>query len=216
LLVGHYGGYVAVGQYSIAEKFVSATRPFFRIMTDTFLPRVAYYAQRDPRAGIRLICISLSSCVVGAAISLSLFMLAPYIVTLIFGEAFAGAVPIVRLMSVIPMMINLNLCTSNLYMFNYGHERAWSSLLATSLLVFLAVAFVLLIFLPNAAIAVALALIAKEAVVLCVSAWFFVIFGLSGEKKPGVRTTDLVSTGVVFDWLRGTRSQSINSTPNVK
>ncbi|HQT80463.1 MAG TPA: oligosaccharide flippase family protein, partial [Rhodopila sp.] len=52
LLVQHFGGYVAAGQYSVAEKFVSATRPFFRVLSDTFLPRVAFYARHDPGAGL--------------------------------------------------------------------------------------------------------------------------------------------------------------------
>ncbi|MBV8661647.1 MAG: oligosaccharide flippase family protein, partial [Hyphomicrobiales bacterium] len=46
-LVEHFGGFAVAGQYSIAEKFVSATRPFFRMMSETFLPRVAYYAKHD-------------------------------------------------------------------------------------------------------------------------------------------------------------------------
>ena len=54
-LVGHFSGYIAAGEYSIAEKFVSATRPFFRVMSDTFLPRVAFQARHDPEAGLTLI-----------------------------------------------------------------------------------------------------------------------------------------------------------------
>jgi O-antigen/teichoic acid export membrane protein len=41
-LVGHLAGYVAAGQYSVAEKFVSAVRPLFRVVLETLLPRVAY------------------------------------------------------------------------------------------------------------------------------------------------------------------------------
>ena len=184
LLVGHYGGYTAAGQYSIAEKFIHATRPFFKIMCDTFLPRVAFYALHDPKAGLRLIWISLSTCAVGASLSVGLFVLAPYVISLIFGDLFAGAVPIVRLMSIIPLLVNLNLCTLNLYMFNYGHERAWSSLILASLLMFLVVAYLLLLALSNAAIAVAVAVITKEAIVLVVSAGFFSLLGSPTRKLP--------------------------------
>jgi O-antigen/teichoic acid export membrane protein len=212
LLIGHFGGYAAAGQYSIAEKFISSTRPFFRVMTDTLLPRVAFYARHDPNAGLRLIWVSLSTCVVGAALSLGLFILTPYVIPLIFGDSFTGAIPIVRLMSIVPLLINLNMCTSNLYMFNYGHERAWSSLVAGSLLVFLSVSYLLLLTLSNAATAVAIAVIAKEAVVLLVSAGFFLIFG--AVRAPPYAGATIV--GGVPAWLRVGRSGSVGSASNIK
>jgi O-antigen/teichoic acid export membrane protein len=212
LLLGHFGDYVAVAQYSIAEKFVSATRPFFRVMSDTFLPRVAFYARHDPEAGVRLIWISLSTGVVGATLSLGLFFLAPYGITMLFGNSFAGAVPIVRLMSVVPLLINLNTCTSNLYMFNYGHDRAWSSLVAGSLLVFITVAYLLLLSLPNAATAVAIAVVAKEAVVLFVSAGFFFIFGLTHRGPP----PGIAATRGAPALLRAVRPGPVGSASNLK
>ena len=180
LLVQHVGGYAAAGQYSVAEKFVSATRPFFRILSDTVLPRVAFHARHDPKAGLRLIRLSLSTLVVGATFSLGLFLVAPLIITRIFGESFAGAIPIVRLLAVVPLLLNVNTCTSNLYMFNYGHERAWSILNLASLTALLAVAFLLLHVLPDAGMAVSIAVVAKEAVVVVVSVGFLLVFGTSG------------------------------------
>jgi O-antigen/teichoic acid export membrane protein len=181
-LVEHFAGYVAAGQYSVAEKFVGATRPFFRVISDTFLPRVAYYAHNDPAAGLALIWSSLLTVVVGATLSLGLFFVAPYVIIFFFGDAFSGAIPIVRVMSVIPVLLNINICTSNLYMFNYGHERAWTLLNVSGLLIFLTVAYLLSPDLSNAAIAVAVAVIAKEALVLVVSAGFLLAFG-SGKAR---------------------------------
>lgn len=186
-LVEHFAGYVAAGHYSIAEKFLNATRPFFRAMCDTLLPRVAYCAHHDPQAGLVLIWRSLLTLVVGAALSLSMFFLAPYVILLLFGESFSGAIPIVRVMSVIPILINANTCTSNLYMFNYGHERAWASLNVSGLLIFLAVSFLLSLQLSNAAIAVAIALIARECFVLMVSAGFFLVFGTARARIPATQ-----------------------------
>jgi O-antigen/teichoic acid export membrane protein len=186
-LVEHFAGYVAAGHYSIAEKFVSATRPFFRAMSETLLPRVAYCAHHDPEAGLVLIWRSLLTLVFGAGLSLFLFFLAPYVILLLFGESFSDAIPIVRVMSVIPVLINANTCTSNLYMFNYGHERAWASLNVSGLLIFLAVAYLLSLQLSNAAIAVAIAVIAKECFVLVVSAGFFLVFGTARARIAATR-----------------------------
>lgn len=175
-LVQHFGGFVVAGQYSLAEKFVSTTRPFSRVLSETFLPRVAYHAEHDPAAGIALVRRAGWSLIVSALLSLALFFVAPFVITIIFGTEFAGAVPIVRVMAVMPILLNANLCTSTLYMFNFGHERAWSLLNVTGLATFLAAAFVLGPRLQNAAIAVAVAVVAKEAVVLAVSAVFFLAF----------------------------------------
>ncbi|PDT76879.1 oligosaccharide flippase family protein [Bradyrhizobium sp. C9] len=201
--VEHFSGYVAAGNYSIAEKFVNATRPFFRAMWEALLPRVAYCARHDPEAGLALIRRSLLTLVAGAAFSLFLFFIAPNVILLLFGEGFSGAIPIVRVMSVIPVLINANTCTSNLYMFNYGHERAWATLNVSSLLIFLAVAYLLSQQLSNAAIAVAIALIGRECFVLAVSAGFFLRFGTARAQSPatqgdGKAHTSEVGAGAVL------------------
>lgn len=184
-LVQHFAGYVAAGQFSVAEKFVGATRPFFRVVTETLLPRVAYYARHDPEAGLALIWRSLLTLGFGAAFSLGLFFCAPYVIIPFFGDGFAGVIPIVRAMAVVPLLINANVCLSNLYMFNYGHERAWSRLTVSGLLVFVAFAYLLWPLLANAAIAVAAAVIAKEAVVFVVSGGFFLAYG-TAKVRPNV------------------------------
>jgi hypothetical protein len=76
-LVAHFDGYVIAGQYSVAEKFVSATRPFLRVILETLLPRVAYYVDHDPEAGFAFIWNSSLTLVVGAMLSLFLFLAAP-------------------------------------------------------------------------------------------------------------------------------------------
>ncbi len=190
-------------------------------MVETFLPRVAYLAQHDPAAGLRLIWRSLSTLIVGAALSLFLLVLGPYIIIWFFGAAFAGAIPIVRAMSVIPILLNLNMCTSNLYMFNYGHERAWSSLTVSALLVFLTVAYLLMSYLSNAAMAVAVAIIVKEFVVLVVSAGFFLAFGSARTRASRPETE--YECNRCHDRLHTTGPQctsltfaAINSALNVK
>jgi O-antigen/teichoic acid export membrane protein len=196
-LVGHFADYVAAGQYSVAEKFVSATRPIFRVMSETFLPRVAYYAKHDPAAGLALIWSSLLTLAIGASLSLCLFFLAPYFIIVLFGEEFSGAIPIVRVMSVVPVLVNVNICTSNLYMFNYGHERAWTALTVAGLLIFLAVTYLLSLHLSNPAIAVAIAVIARECTVLVVSAGFFLRFGTAGmHASPTQSVGNAEASGV--------------------
>jgi O-antigen/teichoic acid export membrane protein len=187
-LVEHFSGYVAAGQYSVAEKFVGAARPFLRLVSDTLLPRVAYYAHHDPASGLALIRNSLSTLVVSTALGLCLFFIAPYFIIILFGDDFSNAASLVRAMSVIPVLMNVNLCTSNLYLFNFGHERAWTSLTVAGLLIFLAVAHFLSVCLGDGALAVVLASVAREAVVLVVSTGFF---AFSFIRPQSLRAADL-------------------------
>jgi O-antigen/teichoic acid export membrane protein len=182
-LVQHFAGYVDAGEFAVAEKFVSATRPFVRVIWETFLPRVAYYAHHDPGAGIALIWRSLRTVVVGAALSLGLFFVAPYVIVLLFGEEFRGAVPIVRIMAMIPLLLNINIVTSNLYMFNYGHERAWAALSVAGLAVFLATSYALVSLLPDPDFAVAIGMVGREGLILVVSVTFLLVHG-AGKSAP--------------------------------
>jgi O-antigen/teichoic acid export membrane protein len=219
-LVEHLGGYAAAGQYSIAEKFVGATRPFFRVVSETFLPRVAYYSRHDPAAGIALIWRSFSTLVIGAALSLFLFSIAPLLIIQLFGDGFSGAIPIVRMMSVIPILINANICTSSLYMFNYGHERAWASLTVSGLAIFLAIAYFLSHRLLNPAIAVVVGVIGREGFVFVVSAGFFLTYSAartrvcSTENVGNAETRRIAATSMepsvartVAPWRNQTRTE---------
>jgi O-antigen/teichoic acid export membrane protein len=149
---------------------------------------------------------------IGAALSLGLFFIAPYVIIMFFGKSFAGAIPIVRVMSVIPLLLNISMCTSNLYMFNYGHERAWSALTVASLLVLLVVAYFLTPYVPNAAIALAVAIVAKEIVVCVVSGGYFLIFSASGRPASasfrGVNVAGVAPSVVRADQLRRNQLRS--------
>jgi O-antigen/teichoic acid export membrane protein len=196
-LVEHFAGYVAAGQYSVAEKFVSATRPFLRVVSETLLPRVAYYAQHDPAAGVALIWNSFFTLAIGATLSLGLFFLGPYFIIVLFGDEFLEATTIVRVMSVVPILMNVNICTSNLYMFNYGHERAWTSLSVSGLVIFLTLAYLLSLHFSNPALAVAIAVVVRECAVLVISVSFFLRFGTSkAQVSPTQGTGNAQPSGV--------------------
>lgn len=194
LFIQHYGGYVAAGHYSVAEKFISGTRPFFRILSDTLLPRIAFNARHDPASGIRIVWLSLSSLVVGLGFSLALLIVAPMIIVPIFGESFAGAIPIVRWLAVVPLLINISACASNLFMFNYGYERQWSILNLVSLLLFVTAAYMLLLIRPDPVTAVSLAIVAREGLVSIVSASFLIAYTLCAIRKP-VAAPDVIPAG---------------------
>lgn len=182
-LVAHLSSYYAAGQFSVADKFVAACKPALRIIQETFLPKIAYLAEHDPKAGVALVRRASLSAAIGAVLSLGLFFVAPSVILTIFGPQYAPATWVVRLLSPLPILMNLNIITSNLYMFNFGHERAWAVLTVGGLLVFLAVPFSLDAAFAGATVSVALGLIARQTLVLVVSAAFFFIFGPTRMRR---------------------------------
>jgi O-antigen/teichoic acid export membrane protein len=209
-LVQHFSGYAAAGDYSIAEKFVTAVRALFRVMTETLLPRVAFHARHNPHKGISLIRRSLLTLAVSPVISLGLFFIAPPIIVLVFGDNYAPATPIIRVMAVIPFLLNGTICMANLYMFNYGFERAWSHLSVIGLLVFLVVVYALSLHLANAAVAVALGVVAKEAVVFLVSAAFFVRFEAFRTCRVATAAASIITAGTASPGSAPTVKQARN------
>lgn len=210
MLVQHYGGYASAGYYSLAEKFVNCTRPFFRLLAETLLPRIAFSARHDSAAGLRLVWLSLCSLAFGLGLSLGLLFVAPLVIVPIFGEGFAGAIPIIRVLAVIPFLLNVNVCTSNLFMFNFGFERAWSVLNLASLATFVLTSFLLLSVLSSVTVAIPLAVIAKEVLVLLVSASLLISFTVGELRKPGSASPSntVQAAAAVPAFLRSVRSRS--------
>jgi O-antigen/teichoic acid export membrane protein len=134
---------------------------------------------------LRLVWLSLSTTVIGLGLSLGLLIVAPMVIVPVFGESFAGTIPIVRLLAIVPLLLNLNACTSNLFMFNFGYDRAWSALNVAGLIVFVVASFLMLSVLPSATAAVSLAVVSKEALVFLVSASCLVTFTI-GEMRTSV------------------------------
>jgi O-antigen/teichoic acid export membrane protein len=142
-LVQHFAGFAAAGYYSAAEKLVNVARPMFRVIADFLMPRVAYLASHDPAKGLVVIWKSLWTLIASIALSLILYFNGPYVLIVLFGPQFSDAGEIVRILSVLPVLMNIRLCMADLYMFHYGHDRGWMALTAAGLPIFLVTAFLL-------------------------------------------------------------------------
>ncbi len=187
-LVQHFGGFAAAGHYSAAEKLVGVARPAFRIMADLFMPRVAYLAAHDPDKGIALIGRSLWTLVAGLFLSLFLYVVGPYIVILLFGPEFAGAIRILQILCVVPFIVNIKICMADLYMFNYGFERAWTALIVAGLPAFLTISYLLSRWM-DAQDAVATGFVTSEILIAAVSAGFFIVAVTKRRRSASLAKT---------------------------
>lgn len=184
-LVQHLAGFAAAGHYAVAEKLVGVVRPVFRVILETLMPRVAYLAAHAPAKGIALVRTALLTVLVGIGLTLSLLVAGPAMILLLFGAEFTGSVPILSVLAFTPVLISISLCTLDLYMFHFGHEKAWSRLTVAGLPVFLATSYILS-FWMNGALAVAAGVVASACLVALVSAAFFASALWAGRRNPRV------------------------------
>jgi polysaccharide transporter, PST family len=107
-LLGLFATPAQVGIYSGAEKIMRAAVGLLSPMSQAFFPRSVKYLQKS--AGERsayyrmLVGLFLAVGIIG---SILLYTLAPLSVRLILGPSFNGAVPLLRLMSPIPVFVSL-------------------------------------------------------------------------------------------------------------
>jgi len=186
-LVQQIGGFAAVGQYTVAERLISAARPIFGILQQTLMPRVAYLASHNPAQGLVLIWNSLWTLIIAVAMSLALYFIGPYVVIFLFGSEYTQAITLVRAMCILPILMDLRICMADLYMFNYGYEKAWTLLAVLSLVGFLFAVYALSYW-TNGAMAVAIGSVIGEGIAAVASTVFFLV-SVFLRTRAALRTT---------------------------
>lgn len=127
VVLGLIAGPVPVAYYSLVEKLVKAVQELNRPIAQATFPRVSAYAAESKAAAVRL----LRKLVLGIgglclALSILLYAFAPQIIRLVAGSGFDEAVPVLRLMSVIPFIGGLNQIFGVQTMHPFGFAREFS------------------------------------------------------------------------------------------
>jgi len=173
VIVGSVGGPLAAGYYGASDKCLSAAKAGFGVLAQAAMPRVAYLATHDADAGLLFIRRLLLTAPIGLAASMVMYLFADQIVALLFGASFVrNVVPLFKILSPIPCILNISACFATLFMFNYGFRRQWSQMIIAACCVSL-LTLAVLHFLVPIEIAAATSSLVTETFVLVVSAFFF-------------------------------------------
>ncbi len=70
-----------------------------------------------------------------ACVSTALFFSAPLLVQLFMGDNFAEAVPVLRILSIVPLLVGLNTVLGNMAMLNLGMKKQYSRIIVVGGLV---------------------------------------------------------------------------------
>lgn len=139
ILLGMFGGQVANGLLDAGSKFVNLLQQFVSVLSRTFFPYLSRNIDKH-KVYVQL-NLAISLCA-----SVALFVMSDWLIGLFFTEAFAGAVLILRIMSV-SILFN---ALSNIYGTNYliivGQEKALRNMTMLASVIGFAISFPLIYF----------------------------------------------------------------------
>jgi len=127
VVLGLVVGTVPVAYYSIAEKLVKAVQELSRPIAQATFPRVSAYVVESREEAIRLLRKLLLS--IGGfclCLSIALYIFAPQIIHVVAGKGFDEAIPIMRLMAIIPFIGGMNSVLGVQTMHPFGFAREFS------------------------------------------------------------------------------------------
>ncbi len=122
-----------VGYYAGAEKISKALVSLLNPVSQTIFPRISHLVQSAKARAARLarisfIVMSAGGVLMGAAIAL----LAPLMVRLILGHSYAPAIPVLRILALLPPLIALSNVFGIQWMLPLGMDRTFNAIILTA------------------------------------------------------------------------------------
>jgi len=144
LILGLFVAPQLVGYYAAAEKISRASYRLLNPVTQALYPRMSYLlhharkkAHRLARMGIILVGAG------GLALSLLVYLSAPWLIRIIVGPEFAPAVPLLRILALMPALIAFGQGYGTQWMLPLGLDRLFNSVMLLAGAVDIALALIL-------------------------------------------------------------------------
>lgn len=114
-----------VGTYAVADKIYRALLGLLWPVHSLLFPRMSSLVQASHAQAARFACRCLVAFgLLGLALGLFLYAAAPHLIRLLMGEAYLGAVPTLRLLAMLPVLIAVSTVLGSQWMLSMGMERA--------------------------------------------------------------------------------------------
>jgi len=124
LILSALAGPAVVAFFGGAERIIRAAINLLQPLTQVFLPRVTYLHATDPPAARRMIRSALFGVgLLGVAMGLCGLLGAPFLVHVLLGSEYGAAIPVLRLMGALPMLVAVNAVLGLYWALPFGHER---------------------------------------------------------------------------------------------
>ncbi|HEY5060667.1 MAG TPA: oligosaccharide flippase family protein [Gemmatimonadaceae bacterium] len=124
LILSALAGPAVVAFFGGAERIIRAAINLLQPLTQVFLPRVTYLRVVQPAAARRMIRSALLGVgALGVAMGLCGLIGAPILVRVLLGPEYRAAIPVLRLMGALPMLVAVNTVLGLYWALPFGHER---------------------------------------------------------------------------------------------
>jgi polysaccharide transporter, PST family len=121
-----------VGYYAAAEKLAKAAFTPLSPINQAIYPRVVHLIHRLPLEAAHLIKRSFALLgMAGGCITVVTYAVAPWVVGLLFGRSYLPAVPILRILAFLPLLISLSYVFGLLWMVPLGMDRSFNTIILT-------------------------------------------------------------------------------------
>jgi polysaccharide transporter, PST family len=123
-LLGLFAPAAVVGYFATAEKITKAMFGLLNPIRDSLYPRLSYLAATSEQAAARLARRAIALMVsAGFLLTATLFVMAPWFISLLAGPSFAPAVPVLRLYSILPLMLSITYSVGLQWLLPIGRDR---------------------------------------------------------------------------------------------
>ena len=173
---------VTVALFGGAERIIRASINLLQPLTQAFLPRLSYLSVADPARGRRTVerCLLLVGGL-GTSFGVVAFVGAPVLVHLLLGPGYEGAVPVLRVLAALPILVAVNTVLGMYWAVPFGHERALLLAVAGAGIINIALAVLLV---PRwGAIGMSAAVVGAELVVLAL------LGSLYGRRRAAAKSS---------------------------
>jgi PST family polysaccharide transporter len=133
LVLGWVAGPVALAHFNLADKLRSAAQSLLTPLSQALFPRMSYLVSQGGDAAYTLIKRSaLAVAVIAGSASVTLWLLAEWLVLLLGGPDFAPAAQVLRWLAPLPLVIGLSNLLGVQIMLPHGLNRVFNAILTSA------------------------------------------------------------------------------------
>lgn len=173
LILAALTGPATVSFFGGAERIIRASINLLQPLTQAFVPRISYLSVADPARARGTVerCLLLVGGL-GGVFGIVAFVGAPLLVRILLGPGYDAAVPVLRVLAVLPLLVALDTVLGLYWAVPFGHERAFLVSVLVAGVTNVALAFLLV---PRwGAAGMAAAVVIAELTILASLSWRFV------------------------------------------
>lgn len=124
LILAAFAGTASVAFFGGAERIVRASINLLQPLTQAFLPRLSHLSVNNPSRALRVVELCMLAVGgVGLVFGLSAFFGAPLLSRILLGPGYGEAIPIMRALSPLPVLVAINTVLGMYWAVPFGHER---------------------------------------------------------------------------------------------